>query len=455
MRIANRLFLLILPGCFCLCVAQASAQSGRVKDSASDKPESHSAQRLYEDARTYASRKFEEFKQKNVPYDAKLAMTIEGQQRELATRDAGLLESRTALTGEDFYYLGMLHHLGGNGDGALAAMRRFLTGNPVGEKAQLARAVIVLYAVKKNLLPEAETMSVAYLENQPQDPLEHYGIESLLADAYFKMKNYERMAIHAREMFAAAKIVAGAGRVDVFKRDDMLLKSATLVAEALARQNQPERAGRAFQELRKVAISLPSGNLYKMANIRLATVDPNADYGLIFGETTDMGSRTPPEIAASQWIDQAPATLEKLRGKVVLLDFWAPWCEPCRYTLPKLQKWHEAYKDKGLVILGITNYYGQADGKKLTQAEELDYLRDFKKKNRLPYGFVVADSSDNAINYGVFSIPMSFLIDRRGKVRFIAAGAGEAEITRLGKMIKKLLDEPASPPGLSADQGKK
>jgi hypothetical protein len=47
------------------------------------------------------------------------------------------------------------------------------------------------------------------------------------------------------------------------------------------------------------------------------------------------------------------------------------------------------------------------------------------------------------VNYGVFSIPMSFLIDRRGNVRFIAAGADDLEVEQLGKMIKKLLAEPA------------
>ena len=51
----------------------------------------------------------------------------------------------------------------------------------------------------------------------------------------------------------------------------------------------------------------------------------------------------------------------------------------------------------------------------------------------MPYGFVVADSSVNDMNYGVFSIPMSFLIDRRGNVRFIAMGASEQETTALGK----------------------
>jgi hypothetical protein len=54
---------------------------------------------------------------------------------------------------------------------------------------------------------------------------------------------------------------------------------------------------------------------------------------------------------------------------------------------------------------------------------------------------VVADSSINELNYGVFSIPMSFLIDRHGNVRFIAMGAGDAEITGLGKMIEKVMSE--------------
>jgi hypothetical protein len=57
----------------------------------------------------------------------------------------------------------------------------------------------------------------------------------------------------------------------------------------------------------------------------------------------------------------------------------------------------------------------------------------------------VADSSVNDFNYGVFSIPMSFLIDRRGNVRFIAMGAGEGEITALGKMIEKVMGEENDP----------
>jgi hypothetical protein len=74
----------------------------------------------------------------------------------------------------------------------------------------------------------------------------------------------------------------------------------------------------------------------------------------------------------------------------------------------------------------------------------LAYLRAFKKQNRLPYGFVIADAPTNDMNYGVSAIPTSFLIDRQGKLRFIALGANEEQTVALGKMIRKLMDEPVT-----------
>ena len=191
-----------------------------------------------------------------------------------------------------------------------------------------------------------------------------------------------------------------------------------------------------------IAIARPSANLYKLATGLLLGIDPAADLQRVF-ENLAGEPRPLPEIIGSQWIDQQATTLANLRGHVVLLDFWAPWCGPCRYAFPKLQKWYASYKDKGLVILGVTNYYGQVEGHKATQEQELAYLQEFKKKNHLAYGFVVADSSVNDVNYGVFSIPMSFLIDRRGNLRFIALGANDEQTTVLGKVLKRLLDEPA------------
>jgi thiol-disulfide isomerase/thioredoxin len=427
----------------CFAAASVPAQSAGSNDQKAESPETRSAQQLFEETNTYIDKKFAELNRKNVTYDPKLAASVESEQRELAAKYATMLLKRGSLKGEDLYYLGMLQYLGNNPAGALEAMRKFLASKPEGEKAQLARAVMVLYATKTNLISEAEDLAKAYRENQPQDPKEVYGIEHLLTDAYFRTKNYDRMAEHAKSMVAAAKVAIAAKNIDPFRRDEMLLKSASLLAEAFVRLNQPQRAGEVLQELRRTALSLPSGNLYRMANVRLALVDPKADYDKIFNEPPSEALKGAPEISATKWIDQEPLKLADLRGRVVLLDFWAPWCGPCHYVFPNLQKWHENYKNKGLVILGLTNFFGQVNGKRMSREEELDYLQEFKKRNRLPYGFVVSDSSVNDVSYGVFSIPMSFLIDRRGNVRFIAAGAGDLEIEELGKMIKKLLAEPA------------
>src|SRR5439155_13624754 len=117
---------------------------------------------------------------------------------------------------------------------------------------------------------------------------------------------------------------------------------------------------------------------------------------------------------------------------------------PCRATFPRLQRWHKQYKDKGLVILGITDFEGQAEGKALTPAQELNYLRDFKKKFSLPYGFAIANAADNDLNYGVSSFPTTFLIDRRGGLLFISMGACDLEAAALDNLIGQSIDEPTT-----------
>ena len=103
----------------------------------------------------------------------------------------------------------------------------------------------------------------------------------------------------------------------------------------------------------------------------------------------------------------------------------------------------------------MTDFEGQKEGKQMNNAQEINYLRDFKKKFNLPYGFAVADSSENDLNYGVSSIPTTFLIDRRGVVRFISVGAGDEEVAALGKMIKKLIEEPAEKTESAAQSSEK
>lgn len=425
--------------------AQEIQPASPVKKETSSAIEKRPAKLLFEEARSYVDKTFAELNKRKIAYDQKLEAKTKQAQKDLAAKYAAVLQARKSLADPDAYYLGMLHHLAGNGDGALEAMRVFLQTEAAGENAQLARAVVVLYATRKNLIPEAERAVEAYAQNQPQDLTEWFGMETLIAEAFQKAKDYPGVSKHAGEMLKVAKLIASRKAANAFRRDDMLFKAVSFLSEAYVQVNKKDEAIASVTELRKLALSLPSGGLLRLANIRLAGLDRSVDPHGIFNEAAPTSAGPLPEIVATQWIDQAPVKLANLRGQVVLLDFWAPWCGPCRYTFPKLQRWHESYKDKGLVILGLTNYSGDIDGRRATPGEELAYLRTFKKQNRLPYGFVVADSSVNDLNYGVFSIPMSFLIDRRGNVRFIAMGAGEQEIAALGKMIDKVMGEPLAP----------
>ena len=442
----------------CLFAAQSTwAQSGRVKDATAnlssdeaskiaeakrtDLKDTRDAAQLYEEADTYAQKKFDDFEKRHMPFDARLADKIKQEQRDLAARYAVVLAARKPQ-GKDVYYLGMLYNLARNYDAAYETMRRFLTenSNATGEPAQNARAVIVIQAAKKDLLPEAESRLAEYAKNQPQVAEDRYNLESWMVTDYFKAKDYERAQPHAREMFNTAKLVAKTK--DPLERDKMLSEAVTLLSEADLKLKKKDEAVAAAQELRQFALTLPSGNLYKLALRRLLAIAPDVD---LFKSFADVAASAPAlrDIVADEWIDQAPVKLADLRGRVVLLDFWATWCGPCRVTFPRLQKWHETYKDKGLVILGVTNFFGHAEGKQLTQPQEVAYLRDFKKKFRIPYGFAVADSSENDRNYSVSSIPTSFLIDRRGVVRLISIGSSDEEAAMLNKMIKKLIEESA------------
>lgn len=115
-------------------------------------------------------------------------------------------------------------------------------------------------------------------------------------------------------------------------------------------------------------------------------------------------------------------TLSSLKGKVVLIDFWASWCGPCRRTMPDLKKLYEKYKDKGFEIYGVSLDADAAAWKRAIKTDGITWTQ----VNDAP-GKVAGDWN---INY----IPQTYLIDKTGKI--VAAEPSHEELEAL---LQKLL----------------
>lgn len=99
-------------------------------------------------------------------------------------------------------------------------------------------------------------------------------------------------------------------------------------------------------------------------------------------------------------------TLSGLRGKVVIVEFWATWCPPCRESVPELNEVYEKYKGKNFELLGISVDKG---------GDALSSVRAFVKEHAVLYPVLLDDRNVNS-SFGVGSIPVMFVIDKEGKV---------------------------------------
>jgi cytochrome c biogenesis protein CcmG/thiol:disulfide interchange protein DsbE len=118
-------------------------------------------------------------------------------------------------------------------------------------------------------------------------------------------------------------------------------------------------------------------------------------------------------------------SLRAYRGKVVLLNFWATWCGPCRIELPRFAAWQDEYGSAGLQVIAVS------------MDDSAAQVRPVARKMKLDFPVVMGDEKLGVLYGGVLGLPITFLIDRNGRIS--ARFEGDADLPAVEKNIKDLL----------------
>jgi thiol-disulfide isomerase/thioredoxin len=150
--------------------------------------------------------------------------------------------------------------------------------------------------------------------------------------------------------------------------------------------------------------------------------------------------QTAPDFAITTWIKGEPTTLAAQRGRVVLLEFWATWCKPCREMFPKLNELQNQPSLRGLEIIAVTRHYLAFGGPEESKTEELTLIRAMVEEFGVNFRVGVAEDERLQSIYGANGLPTVVLLDRQGVVRYAGPGG---EDPGFAVMLKSCFDKSA------------
>jgi thiol-disulfide isomerase/thioredoxin len=121
--------------------------------------------------------------------------------------------------------------------------------------------------------------------------------------------------------------------------------------------------------------------------------------------------------------------LSEMTGNVVLINFWASWCGPCREEMPLLNALHKKYQPLGFTVLGVN------------VEENVDGARSFLKNVPVDFPILLDNTNEVSKRYKVVAMPTTVVVDRDGNMRFLHEGYKPGDEKKYRQMIKKLIRE--------------
>ena len=178
--------------------------------------------------------------------------------------------------------------------------------------------------------------------------------------------------------------------------------------------------GAAITFLAALALAVPDLSLFA-ANSPGPALEQNNNRDAI----AMMQGKPAPALALTKWMNSKSLTLGALRGKIVLLDFWATWCGPCLASVPHNNELQRKYANKGVVFIAVCASKG---GEKMEETV---------RKYGIQYAVALdAGIGDTFVSYQADSFPDYYIIDRKGNLRW-----GDVQNTEVEKAIKLLIAE--------------
>ena len=153
-----------------------------------------------------------------------------------------------------------------------------------------------------------------------------------------------------------------------------------------------------------------------------------------------------PRIDFTRTYNTEGQTWESFKGKVVVLDFWANWCAPCKNAFPVLRELYADYREKGFVILGVTDLQGRFSDAGVREADitperEIELTEELIARHNVTWPIVFSERGPFDPEYGVTGIPTMVFIDRSGNVRKIEVGFNPSKEDGVRQTIEALLEE--------------